>query len=499
MFRKVLIANRGEIAVRVAQTVQEMGIKAVAVHSDPDRSAPHVLAADEAYGLSGKTAAETYLRGDRIIEIARNCGADAIHPGYGFLSENAGFSQACRDAKITFIGPGPEVIRATGNKVAAKKTLAAAGVPVVPGWTGTGSEDSRTFLSEAAKVGYPILVKAAAGGGGKGMRLVRSEPELVQSVEAARREANAAFGDAQVFLERYIERPRHVEFQIFGDAHGNVVHLFERECSIQRRHQKILEETPSPALTPQLRAKMGEAAVRAAKAVRYTNAGTVEFLLDANGEFYFLEINTRLQVEHPVTELTTGHNLVRAQILVAAGEPLPFSQDDLRQTGHAIEVRICAEDSRRDFMPSTGTIEVYVPPAGPGIRVDSGVVQGSEVSVYYDPMLAKLIVIGRSRKEALQKLAWALDRYVVLGVTTNIPFLRRLIDHPDVVAGRLHTQFLQEQSIDDVYPRAAVAEAVAAAAMSGSVVRTGKSNGSASEHAANPIDQPWHAGSWRNV
>jgi 3-methylcrotonyl-CoA carboxylase alpha subunit len=499
MFKKILIANRGEIAVRVAQTVQEMGILAATVYSDPDRSAQHVLAVDEAYALEGKTAAETYLRGEKIIAIARGKQVDAIHPGYGFLSENAGFAQACGNAGITFIGPSPEVIRATGNKIAAKKTLAAAGVPVVPGWTGTGKEDSARFQAEASRIGYPLLIKAASGGGGKGMRLVREERELLHAVESAQREAGAAFGDSEVFLEKFLERPRHVEFQIFGDSHGNVVHLFERECSIQRRHQKILEETPSPALNPQLRARMGEAAVRAARAVHYTNAGTVEFLVDSNGEFYFLEINTRLQVEHPVTELTTGHDLVRAQILVAAGESLPFSQETLRQDGHAIEVRICAEDASRDFMPSTGTIAVFEPPVGPSIRVDSGVVKNSEVSVYYDPMLAKLIVKGRDRNEAMEKLSWALSRFAVLGVTTNISFLRALIAHPEFRAGKLHTQFLQEHSIA-AQNRGASREAIVAAALAIQQVprsdtgRTTNNNGHREMLAG-----PWQAGGWRSA
>ena len=495
MFKKILIANRGEIAVRVAQTVQEMGIQAVTVYSQPDRAAPHVLAVDEAYPLEGRTAAETYLRGEKIIEIAKRKHVDAIHPGYGFLSENAAFAQACGDAGITFIGPSREVIRATGNKIAAKKTLAAAGVPVVPGWTGTGQEESGRFQAEAKRIGYPVLIKAASGGGGKGMRLVREEGELLHAVESARREAGAAFGDSGVFLEKYLERPRHVEFQIFGDSHGNVVHLFERECSIQRRHQKILEETPSPALNPQLRGRMGEAAVRAARAVNYTNAGTVEFLVDASGEFYFLEINTRLQVEHPVTELTTGHDLVRAQIVVAAGEPLPFSQSTLRQDGHAIEVRICAEDASRDFMPSTGTIAVFAPPVGPGIRVDSGVVQGSEVSVYYDPMLAKLIVKGRDRNEALEKLTWALSHFAILGVTTNIGFLRALIANPEFRAGRLHTQFLQEHGVTQ--DRTVGREAVLAAALAASRSDTPRSS-SKNEHRG-LRESPWQTGGWRSA
>jgi 3-methylcrotonyl-CoA carboxylase alpha subunit len=445
VFKKVLIANRGEIAVRVARTLQQMGIVAVAVHSEPDRGAVHVRAADEAYPLEGSSSAETYLRGDKIIDIARRCGAEAIHPGYGFLSENAEFAQACSDAGITFIGPTPPVIRAMGDKIVAKKTFADAGVPVVPGATlelGTADEAKKC----AKKIGYPVLIKAAAGGGGKGMRVVQKESELAASIEAAQREAGAAFGDGRVFLEKYLTQPRHVEFQIFGDVHGNVVHLFERECSIQRRHQKIIEESPSPALIPELRAEMGEAAVRAAKAIGYTNAGTVEFILE-KGTFYFLEVNTRLQVEHPVTEMITDHDLVRAQVLVAAGKPLPFKQDDLRQEGHAIECRVYAEDASRGFLPSIGTILRYVEPACGGLRIDSGVGEGSEVSVHYDPMLAKVTAHGRTRREALDKMHWALDRFVILGVTTNIDLLQAVIAHPEFAAGRLHTHFLDEHKV----------------------------------------------------
>ncbi len=502
MFGKILIANRGEIAVRVAQTVQEMGIKAVAVYSDPDRDAPHVLRADEAYLLECKTAAETYLRGDRIIEIAQRHGVDAIHPGYGFLSENASFAEACGRAGIVFIGPTPEVIRAMGDKVIAKKTLAAAGVPVVPGWAGSGDENASTMVREAEKISFPLLVKAAAGGGGKGMRIVREKKELAAAIEAARREAGAAFGDSRVFLEKYIEHPRHVEIQILGDRHGHVVHLFERECSIQRRHQKIIEESPSPALTAALRERMGEAAVRAAQSIHYTNAGTVEFLVDDRGEFYFLEVNTRLQVEHPVTELTTGVDLVRAQIRVAAGEELPFAQEDLHQSGHAMEARICAEDPDHGFLPSTGTIDVFIPPVGPEIRVDSGVTRGSEVSVYYDSMLAKLIVRSPSREASLAKLAWALDHFVVLGVTTNIAFLRALIDHPEFRAGRLHTQFLQDYSIS---PRSAgdiPTEVLFAAGLR--VTETRRSSGGVRHGGLGPAtvapDAPWRSGNaWRSA
>lgn len=446
MFKRILIANRGEIAVRVAQTVQEMGIAAIAVFSEPDRHGAHVTCADEAYALEGATSAETYLRIDKIIDIAKKHRVDAIHPGFGFLSENEDFAQACADAGIVFVGPSPSVIRDMGDKIIAKERFTAAGVPVVPGWSGAADVTLEELKSIASGIGYPVLIKAAAGGGGKGMRVVRSEAELQSSMEAARREANSAFGDARVFMEKYITRPRHIEFQIFGDSHGNVVHLYERECSIQRRHQKIVEESPSVALSDELRATMGQAAVRAAKAIGYVNAGTVEFILDESGAFYFLEVNTRLQVEHPVTEMVVGHDLVRAQIVVAAGGRLPFEQADLRQTGHAIECRIYAEDASRQFMPSTGRIEHYLEPKGPGIRVDSGVRAGSEVTVHYDPMLAKLVTWARTRDAAISRMAWALRRYVVLGVTTNIEFLHRVVSHPAHVAGRLHTHFLEEHA-----------------------------------------------------
>ncbi len=472
MFKKVLIANRGEIAVRIAQTLQEMGIVAVAVHSDVDRQAVHVAAADEAYALGGTTSAESYLRIDKIIDVARRHGVEAIHPGYGFLSENEDFAAACRDTGITFIGPTPEVIRDMGDKIVAKRTFSAAGVPTVPGFTlgegfraaaqgaqSRGGEESgdradgdgvatlEELRRRCGEIGYPVLIKAAAGGGGKGMRVVKGEGELVGAIEAAQREAGSAFGDARVFVEKYITRPRHVEIQIFGDTHGNVVHLFERECSIQRRHQKIVEESPSTALTPERRAAMGEAAVRAAKAIGYVNAGTVEFIVDEGGAFYFLEVNTRLQVEHPVTELVTRQDLVRAQVMVAAGERLPFSQDSVSQLGHSIECRVYAEDATRGFLPSTGRIEHYVAPAGPGVRVDSGVQAGSEVTVHYDPMLAKLAVWGRTRDEAIDKMAWALSRFVMLGVTTNIEFLHAVVTHPGHRAGRIHTHFLEEHAI----------------------------------------------------
>ncbi|MHC5113054.1 MAG: acetyl-CoA carboxylase biotin carboxylase subunit [Planctomycetota bacterium] len=491
----MLIANRGEIAVRIAQTLREMGIAVIAVYSEPDRGAPHVVAADEAYPLAGKTSAETYLRGDQLVEIARQHDVDAIHPGYGFLAENAGFAQACADAGVTFIGPTPEAIRSMGDKVVAKALMREAGVPVVPGAELDPDADAEAIAAAADDVGYPLLVKAAAGGGGKGMRVVESAGALADAMASAQREAQAAFGDPRVFLERYVPRARHVEFQIFGDTHGHSVHLFERECSVQRRHQKIIEEAPSPALTPELRERMGAAAVDAARAIGYVNAGTVEFMLDDDGAFYFLEVNTRLQVEHPVTELTIHEDLVRAQILVASGAPLPFT--GLTQQGHAVECRIYAEDAERDFMPSTGVIEQYLPPMGPGVRVDSGVAAGSEVTVHYDPMLAKLITWGADRDEALARMVHALDRYVVVGVTTNIPFLREVLEHEAFRAGALHTHFLDEHGLpaardgDDPPVEALIAAAIGALA-----------SPTAAASASGPAraDGPWQsAGAWRNT
>jgi acetyl-CoA carboxylase biotin carboxylase subunit len=499
MFKKVLIANRGEIAVRIAQTLQEMGIRAVAVYSEPDRRSVHVARADEANPLDGATSAETYLRGDKIIEIAKRHGADAIHPGYGFLAENAAFAEACRDAGITFIGPRPEAIQTLGDKTAAKRIAVGAGVPVVPGWTAALDASPKAFVPHARKLGFPVLIKAAAGGGGKGMRRVREETELGPAVEAARREAAASFGDSRVFIEKSIERPRHVEIQILGDEHGNVYHLFERECSIQRRHQKIIEETPSPALTPELRRQMGEAAVRLARAAGYTNAGTVEFLLDEGGAFYFLEVNTRLQVEHPVTEETLRLDLVKLQLLAAAGERLPLKQQEITQTAHAMECRVYAEDPARGFLPSVGVIERYQPPAGRFIRVDSGVTHGSEVSVHYDPMLAKLIVWGPDRAESIQRMIWALRRFVVLGVTTNIEFLLAVVSHPDFQAGRMHTHCLEDWTIAmDRGPRPPV-EAVIAAALAGAAENQRATGLSGHPTTASMADSsPWRtAGPWR--
>lgn len=495
-FKKVLIANRGEIAVRIAQSLQEMGIQVVALYSDIDAQALHVQVANEAYHLPGKTSAETYLQGDKIIEIAKAHQVDAIHPGYGFLSENAGFCKKCTEAGIVFIGPNPDVIEAMGDKIISKNTMEKAGVPVVPGWHGDLSTPVETLKEEAQRIGYPVLVKAAAGGGGKGMRLVHQEEELPQALEAAAREAKNAFGDPRVFLEKYITRPRHVEFQIFGDHHGNVVHLFERECSIQRRHQKIVEETPCVALSKAMREKMGEAAVKAAQAIGYTNAGTVEFILDeANEAFYFLEVNTRLQVEHPVTEMITRRDLVRLQVAIAQGEAMPFKQADLNASGHAFECRVYAEDPDQNFMPAIGTLYQYRVPQGPNIRVDSGVKTGSEISVHYDPMLSKLIVWGENRQEALEKMQWALNHYVVLGVKNNISFLQRLFDHPQFQAGKLHTHFLQEYPLQT--EQTLPTEAILAAAWSVQQ-KTSRSASGASGLSDGLETSPFQAlGAWR--
>ena len=503
-FKKVLIANRGEIACRVIQGVQEMGMLAVALYSDPDKQALHVRLADEAFHLPGKTPAETYLQAERILAICKENQIDAVHPGYGFLSENAEFARACEKAGITFIGPTPDVIHKMGDKIISKETMQKAGVPVVPGWAGDLETDYKVIEKEADKIGYPLLVKAAAGGGGKGMRRVDDRAALKSALEAAGREAKKAFGDARVFLEKYITRPRHIEFQIFGDSHGNAVHLFERECSIQRRYQKIIEESPSPALTPELRAKMGDAAVKAAKALGYQNAGTVEFIVSDQNEFYFLEVNTRLQVEHPVTEMVTHLDLVRLQLQVAMGEALPFKQEELkqdgharsvRQDGHAIECRIYAEDAANNFMPSVGKLQKYRLPVGPGIRVDNGYPEGYEVTVYYDPMLAKLIVWGEDRGAALAKMRWALEHFVALGVTTNIEYLKKIIEHPEFVAGRIHTHFLNEHAIEtdsEIPPEVFAVEALVGHKVSSATAGNGMSGQSAVETS------PWQlAGRWR--
>ncbi len=450
---RVLVANRGEIAVRIIRACREMNIGTVAVCSEVEQHALHSEMADVSVVIGPAEPTESYLRQDRILEAAKATDADAIHPGYGFLAENAGFSRACRDAGFIFIGPSPEVIEQMGEKTAARAIMEKAGVPVVPGALlpdpdSDGNFPSEEVLAAAESVGYPLMVKAAFGGGGKGMRLVESAQQIQAACSGASREAMGAFGNGTIYLERFIQQPRHVEFQVFGDSQGNAVHLFERECSIQRRHQKIIEETPSPALNPELRKKMGQAAVAAAKAVGYEGAGTVEFLLDQDGGFYFLEMNTRLQVEHPVTELTTGTDLVRTQIQVAEGRTLPWTQEDLTAQGHAIECRIYAEDPQNGFMPSLGEILLLNEPSGPGIRIDSGIRRGDEVTMHYDPMIAKLSVHAGSRRNAIDRAIGALKQYAVLGVTTNVEYLIAILQEGRFADGDVHTGFLEEELPD---------------------------------------------------
>jgi 3-methylcrotonyl-CoA carboxylase alpha subunit len=442
----VLIANRGEIAIRIARACREMGIRSVAVYSDADADSLHVRSADSAVRIGPAAPALSYLSVDALIAAAKTAGADAVHPGYGFLSENDVFARAVESAGLIWIGPPADVIERMGSKISARRLMESAGVSVVPGITPQDQSDEG-ILSAVRTVGYPALVKASEGGGGKGMRTLRDERAALDMIGAARREALGAFGDGRLYVERFIERPRHVEIQVFGDAHGDVVHLFERECSLQRRHQKIVEESPSPALTPALRARMGEAAVAAARAAGYRNAGTIEFLVEGGGDsarFYFLEMNTRLQVEHPVTEAVTGTDLVRAQLAVAAGGPLPWTQASLTQRGHAIECRVYAEDPSNGFLPQAGPLCVYREPSGAGIRVDSGVEEGGIVSVHYDPLLAKLIAFAETREAAIERALLALGSYQISGIRTNIPFLMRLLQHPAVRSGAVHTQFVQE-------------------------------------------------------
>ena len=444
MFNKILIANRGEIACRVIKTCKRMGIRTVAVFSETDANAEHVKQADEAYLLGGPRPVDSYLKGDAIIAIARQSGAQAIHPGYGFLSENKDFARACEDAGIVFIGPTPEAIEKMGSKSAAKALMQTAKVPVVPGYHGDNQD--ATFLAKQADiVGYPLLIKAVAGGGGKGMRLVEKSAEFIAQLEAARREAKNAFGNDDVLIERFVLGPHHIEFQVFGDTHGNYVHLFERECSIQRRHQKILEETPSPYLDENMRKKMGDAAVAAARAIAYRGAGTIEFIAGEDREFFFMEMNTRLQVEHPITEMITGEDLVEWQLRVAAGEPLPLKQKEIITGGHAIEVRICAENPANDFLPETGRMAVFATPtvvADDDVRLDTGVTSGDEISVYYDPMIAKLITWGADRDEAIRRMQGALAQTEVIGVKTNLGFLQQLVQHQAFIDGETDTGFI---------------------------------------------------------
>lgn len=441
VFKKILIANRGEIAVRVIRACHELGIAAVAVFSEVDRAALHVQRADEAYPIGPAAASESYLNIERILDVARQFGADAIHPGYGFLSENPNFARACANAGVKFIGPPASAMEAMGSKTRARQSMEKAGVPFVPG-TAKGLRSAKEAQEVAVKLGFPVMLKAAAGGGGKGMRLIDNAADLPSAFDAARSEASRAFGDDEVYLEKAIVNPRHIEMQVLADEHGNTVYLGERDCSIQRRHQKVIEEAPSPAVSREMRRHMGEIAVRAAQAVGYTNAGTIEFLADEEGNFYFLEMNTRLQVEHPVTELVTGLDLVQLQIRIAASEPLPFRQDDIQLRGHAIECRVYAEDPEHNYFPSPGKITSLTEPSGPGIRLDSGIYPGWNVPMEYDPLLAKLVGYGESREQAVGRLERALDEYYVGGIKTNLPLFRHVLQHPEFLAGKANTGFL---------------------------------------------------------
>jgi acetyl-CoA carboxylase biotin carboxylase subunit len=466
MFKKILIANRGEIAVRILRACRELGIPTVAVYSEADAGALHVALADEARLLGPSEPAESYLNIDRIVAAARETGADAVHPGYGFLAENHRFAARCEQEGIVFIGPTAESIRLMGDKVESRKTMQEAGIPVIPGTRGE-SREVAAIVKEAEAIGLPVLIKATSGGGGKGMRIVRKKKDLKESIESAMREAGSAFGNPAVYIEKLLARPRHIEFQVLADRSGHTIHLFERECSIQRRHQKIIEETPSTALTPAVRAKMGETAVKVARAAGYVNAGTVEFLLDQDGSFFFLEMNTRIQVEHPITELVVGVDLVKWQLRIAAGEDLTLRQEDLDQRGHAIECRIYAEDPTNNFFPSPGRILHLDEPVGPGVRTDSGITSGFEVSPFYDPILSKLIVWAESRDDAIVRMARALDGYTVLGIRTPIRFLRDAVLHQEFRAGNTFTDFIDSHMTDwtDTADEAVIDDALCAAAI----------------------------------
>ena len=500
MFEKILVANRGEIACRIIRTCRRLGIATVAVYSEADATAQHVRQADVAYPIGGPRPQDSYLRGDAIIEAAKKSGAQAIHPGYGFLSENADFADACTRAGIVFIGPSAESMRKMGSKAGAKELMAAHGVPVVPGYTGA-DQDAALLAREAQRIGFPLMIKAAHGGGGKGMRIVRSAAEFAANLESCQREAKNAFGRDRVLLERYIETPRHIEFQIFGDAHGNIVHLNERECSAQRRYQKVLEETPSPFLNPELRAKMGDAAVAAGRALGYANAGTVELIVAPSGEFFFMEINTRLQVEHPVTEMTLHLDLVELQLRVAAGEALPASlirNKAVPQDGHAIELRLYAEDPQAGFLPGSGKLQrLRLPPQDAHVRIDSGVVEGDTVTIFYDPMIAKLIVWDRTRADALQRMREALAQCEVIGPKSNIAFLERLVRHPAVVEGRIDTGYLDRQ-LSEFLPRDGDADVGILFAAATAALLDEEDRARRLARASGDPHSPWHdAGGWR--
>ena len=496
MFKKILIANRGEIAVRIIRACREMGVGAVAVYSEADRAALHVQKADEAYCIGPAAVTESYLSIDALLQAANRCGADAVHPGYGFLSENAQFARACATAGIKFIGPRAEAMEMMGSKTSGRRTMQAAGVPLVPGSTHALSRDEA--VRAAREVGYPIMLKAVAGGGGKGMRLVRDPGELASAFEAASSEALRAFGSAEVYIEKLIVDPRHIEIQILADEHGHCVYLGERECSLQRRHQKVVEEAPSAVVEPELRRRMGEVAVRVAQAAGYSNAGTVEFLVDARKNFYFLEMNTRLQVEHPVTELVTGLDLVQLQINIAAGKPLPFTQENIHPRGHAIECRLYAEDPENNFFPSPGKITRLVTPAGPGVREDSGVYEGWQVPLEYDPLLSKLIVWARTRKQAIARMERALDEYFIGGIKTNLPLFRKILRDPGFRKAEIHTAYLDQmlaqappaQDEKEEMKRQRVA-AIAAALLAASAKNGASTNGRAPANGQNASASAW--------
>jgi acetyl-CoA carboxylase biotin carboxylase subunit len=460
--KKILVANRGEIALRIMRTIRKMGIKSVAVFSEADRNAPHVRYADEAVCLGGAASAESYLNGEKIIAFAKALGVDGIHPGYGFLSENADFAEKVEAAGITFIGPGAEAMRIMGSKLAAKEAVKKYNIPMVPG-TDKAIEDIATAKKVAVQIGYPILIKASAGGGGKGMRIVAKEEDLEEQMQRATSEALASFGDGAVFIEKYVSSPRHIEVQVLADTYGNVIHCFERECSIQRRHQKVVEETPSTIITPELREKIGAAAVLVAKSCNYASTGTVEFLMDDQRNFYFLEMNTRLQVEHPISEMVTGLDLVEEQIRIARGEKLRFAQKDLTLNGHAIELRVSAEDPVNHFLPSVGKLTTYVVPTGENIRVDNGYEQGMDVPVYYDPLLAKLIVHGKTREEAIQIMRQAISEYKVQGVSTTLPFGSFVFEHEAFLSGQYDTHFVTKYYTPEAIKEKQRANAEAAA------------------------------------
>lgn len=501
MFKKILIANRGEIAVRVMRACRELGITSVAVFSDVDRASLHVRKADEAYHIGPPAAAESYLNFSKILGVAKLSGADAIHPGYGFLAENAKFAQACAEAGVKFIGPTAASMEMMGSKTRARQEMEQAGVPLVPG-TAHGLESAEQAEEVAAKVGYPVMLKAAAGGGGKGMRLVRSREELKSALEGAQSEALRSFGDGEVYIEKAIVNPRHIEMQVLADEYGNTVYLGERECSIQRRHQKVLEESPSPIVDPDMRRRMGEVAVRVAQAAKYTNAGTVEFLVDQQKNFYFLEMNTRLQVEHPVTELITGLDLVHLQIRIASGEKLPFTQEDVRIRGHAMECRIYAEDPDNNYFPSPGTITLLLAPAGPGIRRDSGMYEGWTVPVDYDPLLAKLIGYGTDRSQAISRLVRALNEYFVGGIKTNISLFRRILGDADFLAGRLDTGYLDrllKTKLPEVKGEDAEVAAIAAGLFTVLDPAPAVASGGCSVNGASGATNGLAASSWRKA